>query len=371
MTKFRCIFILFYLSSTSLHASIEDSITEINEHTQNTVTVNKKIKGTWLPVPIPISNPTIGSGLQAALLYLHPKTSSDLTVPNSTSGIMAMYTDTKSRLLGAFHDGNWKNDLYRFRIVAGTGTFNLDYFGIGDDSDLKNNPIPYAIDTDILFSQLLRQIPSNKDWYLGLRYAFIRSNVAFEALSNPDLPAINTNAITSSLGIITNYDSRDNNYYPLHGNLFELSWSITDEALGSDFNFSNLNISLNHYQSFSTKSVVAFRIKVSDTNGNVPFYLLPTLRLRGFPAGRYKNNSLISGHTEWRYKPVQRWGYILFFEAGSVADTFSTLPDNELITAYGAGIRWQVTQDKRLNLGLDIGFSKGESAVYVNIGERF
>ena len=29
-------------------------------------------KGAWMAVPIPFANPTLGAGLQAAILYLHP-----------------------------------------------------------------------------------------------------------------------------------------------------------------------------------------------------------------------------------------------------------------------------------------------------------
>ncbi len=62
-------------------------------------------KGNFVAVPIPISNPTVGTGLQAALLYLHPK--KDTQPQNSTSGIVGMYTDSNSWLAGIFHDGYW------------------------------------------------------------------------------------------------------------------------------------------------------------------------------------------------------------------------------------------------------------------------
>ena len=369
---YSLLFLLFLcVTVTSVQASIDDEIAEISDRARNTSALSKKEQGAWLPVPIPISNPTIGTGLQAALLYLHPKNSTDSTIPNSTSGVAAMYTDSDSWFFGGFHDGNWKNDLYRFQALAGTGRFNLDYFGIGDDSALKDNPIPYSISSDLLFSQLLRRFPGSHNWYFGARYAFTRSNVIFDTEENPGLPTIGDDSITSSLGAITNYDSRDNNYYPTQGGNFEFSWSINDEALGSDFNFRKLTTSYNHYFSVTEKGVVALRAYLSDANGDVPFYLLPTLRLRGFPAGRYTDNSLLSGHAEWRHKPVSRWGYVIFFEAGSVADTVDNILESEIIAAYGGGVRWQVIEDKLLNLGLDIGFSNNDYAIYINIGERF
>lgn len=168
--------LLVYLFTNSSQASIEDEVVEQTERARKISAMEIKPKGTWLPVPIPVANPTIGAGLQVALLYLHPETSSKPDVPNATSGIVGMYTDTESWFAGGFHDGNWKDDLYRFRILAGTGEFNLDFYGIGTDSSLRDNPIPYSISTDVVTSQLLRRIPGSKEWFLGIRYMYTESN---------------------------------------------------------------------------------------------------------------------------------------------------------------------------------------------------
>lgn len=325
-----------------------------------------------MPVPIPVANPTIGAGLQAALLYLHQQTSADPTVPNATSGIVGMYTDTDSWFAGGFHDGNWKDDLYRFRILAGRGEFNLDFFGTGDDSLLRDNPIPFSIATDAVFSQLLRRIPGSEDWYLGLRYVYFRSNVVFNIGSLiPGLPPVTDDMTTSSLGVMANYDSRDNNYYTSSGSYFEVVWTRDNDAWGSDFSFDKLTSFYNFYYPLSEKSVLALRAHVANAHGDIPFYLLPSLRLRGFPAGQYKDNSSLSGHVEWRRKIHPRWGFILFYEAGNITESMNRILQADTVKAYGCGIRWQVTENKLLNLGIDIGFSKDDYAVYVQVGEKF
>ena len=61
----------------------------------------------------------------------------------------------------------------------------------------------------------------------------------------------------------------------------------------------------------------------------------------------------------------------MFYEAGSVADSMDRIFQADTITAYGGGIRWQVTDDKLLNLGVDVGFSDDDYAVYVQVGEKF
>ena len=353
-------------------AGVEGRVIDQVDDAREIKALAAKPRGAWLPVPIPISNPTIGSGLQFALLYLHPKKSADPEVPNATSGVIGMYTNTDSWLAGGFHDGNWKDDLYRFRIMIGTGEFNLDYFGVGDNPDLAENPIEYNITSDILFSQLLRRLPGTKDWYMGIRYLLTDSNVTFDLDTLiPGLPPISDDMTTSGLGIMATYDSRDDNYYPTEGINFEFIWMRDSETWGSDFDFNKLDTRYNTYLPLTPKDTLALRAAFARADEETPFYLLPSLKMRGFPNGRYKNENSLSGHAEWRRKFHPRWGFILFYEIGSTAASTSDLFQDEKISSYGGGIRWQVTKDKSLNLGIDVGFSDDESAVYVQVGEKF
>lgn len=364
--------LLVYLFINSSHAALEDDIVEQTDSARNISALELKPTGTWLTVPIPVANPTIGAGLQVALLYLHPKTSSNPDVPNATSGIVGMYTDTESGFVGGFHDGSWKDDLYRFRILAATGEFNLDYFGTGTDSIFKDNPISYSISADMVASQLLRRLPGSKKWFAGIRYMYSKSDAIFNlGTVVPGLPSIDDNMTTSSLGIMANYDSRNNNYYPTAGSYFEFVWTRDQDDWGSDFEFDRLTSFYNYYLPVSEKGVLVLRADVANAHGDVPFYLLPSLSLRGFPSGQYKDNTSLSGHIEWRRKINSRWGFIMFYEAGNVAASMDKIFQTDTITAYGGGIRWQVTEDKLLNLGIDVGFSEDDYAVYVQVGEKF
>ena len=84
---------MLFATPGMLLAGPEQTSQEILEQSDKATAMHEK-EGSWLPVPIPVSNPTIGTGLQVVLLYLHPK--SNETSPNATSGLAAMYTDTRS-----------------------------------------------------------------------------------------------------------------------------------------------------------------------------------------------------------------------------------------------------------------------------------
>jgi len=62
---------------------------------------------------------------------------------------------------------------------------------------------------------------------------------------------------------------------------------------------------------------------------------------------------------------------MLSTEFGKVASSLKDISGEDLVTSVGAGVRWQVTQEQPMNLGVDAGYSKGDYAIYVQIGEKF
>ena len=147
-----CLFLFVWATiwfpALCISAELVDEIHGVRKDSEGSQGLPRKLLKTdarFVPVPIPISNPTIGSGLAAALLYLHSKDHSDPKQPTSTTGLLGMVTNTDSWAVGAFHDGFYLQDKARLRAAAGYGEFNLKFYGIGN-IDLGNNPIKYKAD---------------------------------------------------------------------------------------------------------------------------------------------------------------------------------------------------------------------------------
>ncbi|MCJ7830584.1 MAG: hypothetical protein MUP74_04265 [Desulfobacterales bacterium] len=124
----------------------------------------------FVTVPIPISDPSIGTGLAVAGIYLHPRREGDTGAQTTMSGLVGMYTSTDSWLAGAFHEGFYSQDRYRVRGFGGYGEFNLKYYGIGEDSILRDNPIDYGAQAVMFMPRVLFRLPWD-NWFLGPRYA--------------------------------------------------------------------------------------------------------------------------------------------------------------------------------------------------------
>jgi hypothetical protein len=368
--------IVFCCQPTYNHADVSKTLVE---ETDKLIELQKKDnkqdsdkKGSWLPVPIPLANPTLGTGLVGALLYLHPKKSMDPTAPSATSGLGILYTDTDSWFAGLFHDDYWLNDRIRFKVLAGTGDFNLEYYGIGDEPIFQDQPVSYSIKAKGTKLQILIRWPDDSDWYFGPSHTYTSGEVLFKLDSlEESLPDVGGTLTTSSLGMVASYDDRDDNYYPTSGQYLEAIYARDDSAWGSDFSYNKFSGFYNHYFSLSRTGTLATRIHLSTLSGDAPFYMLPTLNMRGFPRGRYRDDAALSGHIEWRHKFQPRWAYVAFTEIGVTGDSLSDALDTKPITSIGGGLRWQVLENKSLNLGVDVGFSKGERALYIQVGERF
>ena len=373
LTYIACMALIMSLVSTGAWASVDDAFSDKSEKlTQlKEVKPSEKGKGSWLPVPIPIANPTVGNGVVGALLYMHPKDSE--AEPTTTSGLGGMYTDSGSWFVGLFHDDYWLNDRIRFKIAAGTGDFNLDYYSAGAGAGEEDDPLNYDISSNLSSIQLLGRLKDESNWYLGARHVYTDADVVFNIPlgKEEDVVALEGESKTSSLGFLSMYDSRNNNYYPTGGQYLELLFSKDREDWGSDYHYDKFTGFYNTYLPLTDMGTLAIRGWASSVVGDSPFYMLPTLNMRGFARGRYRDEVAMSGHLEWRHKVSERWAYVAFTEIGNAADDYREAFQGDWVTSYGAGIRWQVLASQPLNLGVDVGFSGDDKAIYLQVGERF
>jgi len=204
---------------TASHGSEIDE--KIDELTTDSKEVGKSFKGEphVVVVPIPVSNPTIGIGLAVTALYLHPRTKEGGDVPTTTSGVVGLYTDSESWMTGIFHDGFYADDRYRVRAALGYGDFKLKFYGVGNDSIFRDNPINYQALTTAFMPRVLFNLPL-KNWFLGPHYFYLNLDYAFDFSSLlPGLPKREASSTTAGLGLVAVYDSRDNNYVASGRNL--------------------------------------------------------------------------------------------------------------------------------------------------------
>ncbi len=182
------------------------------------------------------------------------------------------------------------------------------------------------------------------------------------------------------IGGAISYDTRSNNYYPLHGLFFKTTITYyqqftlnnkttqllspclrgTSGAEGvRNFQISNFNfqIDLRHYIPLYRELILAwnFRSEIAIGN-NVPFQLLPTIGgqdlVRGIRQNKFKDNTLFALQAELR---IPIWRFLKAAVFGSIGDVYDyndwhwTTPK----IGYGVGLRACIHQAKT-NIRFDV-----------------
>ena len=329
-------------------------------------------QGNWIVVPIPVANPTIGTGLQLTALYLHAKRPGQEDALGGTSGLVAVGTDRGTRVFGAFHDNSFDHDRFRLNAFVGSARFNLKFYGIGENSPLASNPVPYEMDGGLAQLRGGVRIAGTEHLYAGLTYQFLQSTLTFEISELASgLPDLATHFRNAGLGPHVTFDSRDSNYYPTRGQYARFSWLNYGKRWGGDFEFDKFDAFYNHYLPLTVDSLLALRVRHQAASDGTPFFALPTLDMRGFSIDRYRDKQTLSLTAEWRYKFTPRWGMVAYGEAGRYASSFSQLGEGRTIKTVGGGVRWRVTQERDMNIGLDYAVSSDDRALFIQIAERF
>ena len=113
---------------------------------------------------------------------------------------------------------------------------------------------------------------------------------------------------------------------------------------------------------------MGWRVQADLSTGDVPFYALPSISLRGIPYNRYQGSHILETELEARYQFTYRWSVIPFIGVGATADELSNFGSSTARWAGGIGIRYLVARKLRLSYGLDIARGPEDWAIYFRVG---
>lgn len=329
--------------------------------------------GNFLPLPIIITEPAVGEGLGAVLVYFHgeplknaprvssanslDKVSRDQTPPPTATGIFGAYTNNDTWYAGLGHSRTFKDDTWRLVALAGKAKVNTTFY-------FADLPFKFSLAGYVGYAKLKRRL-ANSNLFIGLSTSYIDAETTFfEELPLP-VPGIEFKDVGLALSLI--YDSRDDTMMPSSGQMFELeSWNY-DKALGGSFSYWKATLKLNSFHTFGENWVLGLRYEGSVIDGESPFYAAPYVSLRGIPALRYQGKAAGVFETELRYQFASRWSVLAF---GGVGYTENQRPANKTeddIMAFGFGARWLALPEKNVWVGLDLARGPEDDAFYIQL----
>lgn len=324
-----------------------------------------------LPVPTVITEPAVGYGLGLALLFFstpETATNTDSTAgeasPPNVTGIGGFATGTHSYGYGVMHSHSWDDDSIRYFGAIGKVNLNLTYF------DAFNNSHAYQLDGLATTQRILFRV-AGSHWFVGPSYAFFDSHTRFGPLIPNGLLNFSQDQRVGKGGLIVEYDTRDNIFYPNRGTYGELEADIARGALGSSSSFQMFTAKAYKWLPLSSTWVLGFRIDTGFSGGNIPFFAQPYVTLRGVSQAKYQDRDQITTELEVRWNATSRWSILGF---GGVGKAYGPLHDfGEAQTAFGVGtgFRYLIAQKLGLAVGVDVAHGPGQNAVYVQVGSAW
>lgn len=326
-----------------------------------------------MPVPAIITEPAVGYGGGLMLLYFSEsladagrkaKEEGGTMAPPNVTGIGGALTENGSRFGGLFHFHTWGGDRYRYLGALAQGRMNLDYYG------LLNRGRSYELKGTFLVQQLLARIGDSR-WYIGPRYTYFNSDTHFTGEAATELNAADQQRRIGKLGLVVDYDNRDNMFYPTRGSYAELEAQFARGWLGSSQSFETYRARGYTWIPLNPTWNLGVRVDGQTTSGAVPFYAQPYIDLRGVSRGRYQDKTALATELELRWNVTPRWSLLGFTGVGKAYGRWKSFDEASNVASVGAGFRYLIARKMGLSVGIDVAHSKDQNAFYIQVGSAW
>ena len=332
-----------------------------------------------LPVPIIITEPAVGYGGGLALAWFSEslreaaqRSAGARYVPPDIYGLAAFGTENGTR--GAAGGARLTFDQARwlYRAAVADVRVNLDFYGIGGDLAPGLDKIGYQLKGGMVFQEINRRIGESAN-FIGLRYFYLDLTTSLRAeLDQAHLTPREGARRSSEIGVRWAYDSRDNLFSATRGVEAAFDAMFSDPSLGSDNRFQTYRTHAFIYtQPAAERFVAAFRIDGRSARGDVPFYQLPFIEMRGIPAARYQDQNTAVIETELRYYLTPRWIGLAFIGAGRAWGRDEPFGDSPSRVSRGVGFRYVIARRLGLAAGIDVARGPEQTAWYLSVGSSW
>ncbi|TVP14611.1 BamA/TamA family outer membrane protein [Shewanella sp. KCT] len=345
----------------------------------------------FLPIPMVITEPALGVGGGLVGLFLHETEAEKALrmqkaresidggaqlMPAAMTLVGAAGTENGTWLAFAGHRHSWLKDSIRYTVVGGVANANLDIYTRLGGLLPPEHAIQFDTQTKAVFALQKAQFRvADTPLMLGVKQIWSESSVSS---SDPVVDWIfqhrlGDSSTTSGLGLVAEYDTRDNMFFPKQGYQLTADYMVFDEHLGSDTNYQTLNVSGEVYvpmsEHWTFAAAASFDALYGDDSELSPT-AKPFVNLRGVSAFRYQGDRVATVQSQLMYHFDHRWTVSAFYGYGQTAND-SSHENQDSVNAYGVGFRYQIARRYGIHMGVDLARSGDDNAIYFKVGSGF
>ena len=327
-----------------------------------------------LPVPIIITEPAVGYGGGVALTWFSESMREAAAraepggriAPPNIFALMYAATENGTKFGGVGGRASFEQDTWRYRGAVASMNVNLDFYGIGNDLP----KIGYNLDGYASFQELTRRV-AGSDFFLGMRWVYLDLNSSLQPGDTGLTPKQFAHR-SSQVGVTSVYDSRDNIFFSKRGMEAALDALFASPSVGSDNTFQAYRAHVFAFvPAYEDKLVVALRGDTRAARGDVPFYQVPFIDMRGVPVGRYQDENTALAEVEGRWYFTPRWIGVAFMGAGRAWGTHESFSETNSVVSKGVGFRYLVARRLGLAVGIDVAKGPEKTAYYLQFGNAW
>jgi outer membrane protein assembly factor BamA len=219
----------------------------------------------------------------------------------------------------------------------------------------------------------------NPNLSFGTTVRYLKTRVSSANQSAPILPsqyALDANLELLTLGLIVNWDLRDDTIYPTSGMLLNFEAIHGASVAGTDLRYSKAFVNFSHFLPLGERSVLASRLSSCTATDETPFFdqcsIGGTDNMRGFSATQFLDARLLSAQIEYRRELTGRIGAVVFAGAGMTGSDFGALRDGGVHSAAGLGLRIRISKKFPVDFSFDGSLNNdNERLLYIYVGQRF
>jgi Omp85 superfamily domain len=319
----------------------------------------------WLLMPVFSVNPKLGTALGALGGYMHYF---DEKSRPSIFAFTGQYTTTHSIVAGAQARTSFDEDHQRLIVGLVYGYVKNDYNDyLGTGIPLKSNGTLRGF-----LSRYLYRVKDN--WFIGAQGIYQNFNI--EGETPFDQQVLNVLGVepykSGGVGLVVQYDSRDNENMPTRGWLLNFNNLAYREWLGSESDFGVYRIDFRYYMEHGKGNVFAVR-QLNHLTNDAPTVARAPVQLRAYKIGQYNADYMSSIEGEERLRVGEKWTATIFTGIACLYGGGNSHSDSSnLYPNAGAGVQYILKPKEGIVLNLEYAHGKdGNYGVYLKMGYGF